>query len=302
MSSLKKIVIASLVSLTYLSADVLTLIPYIGAIKYDNSLTKSFKDNASFLGLETSIGDNGYLLEVAYRYTTINYKESLNLQNLKQHDLSMVYNAKYSSYALKLGAHYINNNEATSFKDLGSGYIGIAGLKGYDYFDEDKFTYGVDAYYSVYPDAHDDTTSSYTQLIDIVQFTPYIEYSMVFNPSTRNDVTLKVNAIASTQYKDPGYLSFELQDTFVYENFFAIAKVFGGEMKSGVIDGGVQVINTKDLHTSSFSGKVGYYIAPTLALDVSYAMNYYQEYNAATLTLSPEGQNSVGIVSLSYSY
>lgn len=302
MSSFKKIVIISLVSFNCLSADVLGLMPYIGTIKYDNSSSKSLKNDASFLGLEASVGDKEYLLEAAYRYTNISYKDSLNIQDLKQHDLTMIYHAKYSSYALKVGAHYINNNEATSFKDLGSGYIGIAGLEGYNFFDEDKFTYGVDAYYSVYPYAHDDTTSSYTQLIDIVQFTPYVEYSMVVNPSVRNDLSLKLNAIASTQYKDPGYLSFELSNTFVYENFFAVVKIFAGEMKSGVVDGGLQVINTKDLYTSSYSAKVGLYLAPTLALDASYTMNDYQEYNANTLTLAPEGHNSVAIVSLSYSY
>ena len=302
MSNIKKMIIASLVSFSCLSADVFSLTTHIGTIKYDDSLTKSLKDDGSFLGLHTSIGDKEYLLEAAYSYTNISYKNSSDIQNLRQHDLSMIYTAKYSSYTLRVGAHYINNNEATSFKDLGSGYIGIASLEGYNFFDEDKFTYGVQAYYSIYPNAHDDTTKAYTQLIDIVQFTPYLEYSMVFNPSIRNDIALKLNAIAVTQYKNRGYLSFELSDTFVYENFYIVLKAFGGEMKSGVVDGGLEVINTKDLHTSSYSAKMGYYLTPTLALDASYAINYYQEYNAYTLTLAPEGHNRVAMVSLNYSY
>jgi hypothetical protein len=136
----------------------------------------------------------------------------------------------------------------------------------------------------------------------MMQFTPYIQYSLTLNPSLRNDMSFKVNAIASTQYKDPGYLSYEFSDTLVYEDYYAILKVCGGEMKSGVTEGGNKVINTKDLYKSSYNLRAGYYFMQDLAVDISYGINYYQEYNAATLTLSPEGQNSVGMVSLSYDY
>jgi len=302
MPDLKKIVIIGLVSLNTLSADVVSLVPYLGAIKYDNSLTKSLKDSGSFIGVQASVNDNEYLLETAYSYKNISYKDSLNIQNLKQHDLSLMITSKCSAYSLKIGAHYINSNEVNSFKDLGTGYIGIAGLEGSNLFDKDKLTYGVEAYYSVYPDAHNETTTAATQFIDIVQFSPYLGYSMVLSSRLRNDAVFKVNAIASTQYKDPGYLSYDFKDTVVYGNLYAILKVFGGEMKSGVKEGGFDVYNTKDLYTGSYEIKAGYYLAPTLAVDFSYAVNYYQEYNAATLKLSPEGYNSVGVVMLSYGY
>jgi hypothetical protein len=301
MTNLKKLLLLTLVTSNCLLADV-SVMPFIGAIKYDNSLIKSLKDNSVFLGLEADISKHNYLLEANYKYSNIKYKDTLNLQSLIQHDLSMIYTSIHPSYALKIGGHYINNNESTNFRDLGTGYIGIAGLEGYNSFNQMKLSYGLEAFYSVYPTAHSDTSTAYTLLIDVVQFTPYLKYSLVLNQSLRNDISFKVNAIASTQYKDPGYLSYEFTDTVVYDKFYAILKVFTGEMKSGVKDGGVTVMNTKDLYTSAYDFKAGYYLSPTLALDFSYGVNYYQEYNAATLTLSPEGQNSVGMISLSYDY
>jgi len=302
MHNLKKIILIGLLSHSCLLADEVSVTPYMGKIKYDNALSKSLKDDASFLGLDTSISDNNYVLDIAYHYININYKKSLSLGDIRQHNLSMIYTSKYSDYALKVGVHYLNSNEPESFRDLGTGYVGIAGIEGYSFFDEDRFTYGTDAYYSVYPSAHSDLTTAATLLIDVVQFTPYLEYSAVLSQSLRNDLSVKLNAVLSTQYKDPAYLSFEVSDTFVYRNFYTIVKVFGGEIKSGVLKGGLEVMNTKDLYTSSYEGQMGYYLSPTLALDISYTMNNYQEYNAGTLTLSPKGYNSIGRVSLSYSY
>ena len=283
-------------------ADVVSVTPMIGKIQYDDSLSKSLKNDASLLGLRTKITNKSYIFDIAYSYSDIKYKESQNIDDLNQHDLSLIYISKNSKYALKIGGHYINNNESDTYKDLGTGYIGIAGLEAYQSFNQVKFTYGVEAYYSVYPTAHSDKSTAYTLLIDVVQFTPYLKYSLVLNQSLRNDLSFNINAIASTQYTDPGYLSYEVKDTLVYRNFYAVLRAFVGEMKSGVKEGGLEVMNTKDLYTSAYSLKVGYYLSPTLALDFSYGINFYQEYNAKKLLLSPEGHNSKEIVSLTYSY
>jgi hypothetical protein len=302
MINFKKIVILSLVSYTCLASDVVTVMPSLSLIKYDSSSSKSLKDSAFILGVETTIKKQNYLLDLTYNYTNIEYKAPVDLQNLGVHDLAMIGNLNYLNYLLKVGVHYIRSGENVGFRDLGTGYVGIAGLQGSNYFSENKLTYGLDTYYSVYPTAHNEETTASTLLIDIMQVTPYVKYSMILNPSLRNDVSFKVNAIASTQYKDPGYLSYKFKDTLVYKNYYAILNIRRGEMKSGVTEGGSKVINTKDLYKDAYELRAGYYVMEDLAVDLSYGINYYQEYNAATLALLPEGKSSVGMISLSYNY
>ena len=299
---MKKIVLASLVSTMALMADVTTVTPYVGTTTYDKAATKSLKDSAQFGGIYTSVGNLDYLLELSYNYMNIKYKDAIGIDNLVQNDVTLKYGAYYKNHMLKIGLHYINNNEKETFRDLGSGAVGIIGIAGYNWFGSDKLTYGIDAYYSAYLHAHDDKSLTSTQFIDVVQFTPYLAFSKVISPTTRNDLSLKVNGIAASQYTKKTYLSYELSDTFVYKSFYTTLRYFGGEMKSGVIDGGMTVFNTKDLLTNSYSAKVGYYLTPSWAIDASYQMNNYKEYNAGTLQLLPEGSNSVALVSMSYSF
>jgi len=296
---MKKIVISSILLITSLLADTVMVSPYIGGIKYDNALSKSLKNKATVGGLDITTGSEDYLLQASYRYSNTSYKDSLKLTDLVQNDFSLIYNTYNKSYMLKVGAHYISNNESVAYKDLGSGIVGIVGISGFNWFKKDKLTYGIDAYYSIYLSGHDDTTNITTQVVDIMQFTPHISYSNVMSNTTRNDIELRINLIAATLYKDKGYISYEFSDTFVYKSFFTTLKYIGGEMKSGVVDGGLRVFNTKDLYTNTLSAKVGYYILPTLAVDASYGFFNYQEYDAKNLLLLPSGLNTVGYISIS---
>jgi len=299
---MKKLLLGSLLASSVLLADVTTVLPYIGQINYDNLQGKSLKDSAQFEGIYTSIGNMDYLVEFAYNYIDISYKEDLNIDDLKQHDLTLVYSKYYTKYMFKAGVHYINNNEKEDFRDLGDGFIIIGGLAGYTWFDKDKFTYGADVYYSTYGDAHNDRTILQTTSVSTWQMTPYLTYSKVFSNTTKNDITLKANMIFANDYQDSNYYSFEISDTLSYNNFYTILSYLGGNMKSGVRNAGFTVFNTKDLYKNSFDAKIGYYATPNLSFSLNYMINSYEEYNAATLQLLPEGRSDVTYLSASYSF
>ena len=299
---MKKIVISSLLLINSLLAEIVMVSPYMGAVQYDNALSKSLKNKATIGGFDVTVGSEDYLLQSSYRYSSTSYKDSLKLADLVQNDFSFIYNTYNKAYMLKVGAHYLSNNESAAYKDLGSGIVGIVGIARYNWLEKDKLTYGIDAYYSIYLSGHDDTTNITTQVVDIMQFTPYISYSNVISNTTRNDIELKINLIAATLYKDKGYISYELSDTYVYKSFFTTLKYIGGEMKSGVVDGGLRVLNTKDLYCNSYNIKVGYYILKNLAVDASFGLNDYKEYDAKNLVLLPSGLNTVGYISLSCTF
>lgn len=299
---MKKIILCSLITSSVLLAEVSTVLPYAGNISYDKSGEKSLKDSAKFAGIYASTGTLDYLMEFSYNYLDISYKDALNIENLKQHDFTLMYNKYFTNYMFKAGLHYINNNEDETFRDLGSGFVAIAGIEGYNWFNKNKLEYGVDAYYSSYGDAHDDITIDHTTTVSILQFTPFVSYTMVSSEKMSNKLTAKANIISASDYQDSNYLSFEISDTFSYDKFYASLSYLFGDMKSGVRNGGFTVFNTKDLYSSSLDMKIGYNFTPTLSLSASYAINRYEEYNAATLQLLPEGENTIAFLTLRYSF
>ena len=296
---MKKLILAGLSIASIAMADVKTVIPYGGYIEYDSS--RSSKDNSKFGGIYTSVGNLSYLFELAYSYIDTKYKNSTQ-ENLRQHDITMKYGKYYKDFTWNIGLHFINNNEKESYRDLGDGYVAIFGIDRYKWYGYDKLTYGVDVYFSRYADAHNDKSSANTTTIDLWQFTPQIIYSKAINLNTRNTIVLKGNYIKADDYKDTSYTSYEVSDTIGYKRFFTTLKFNGGEMKSGVKDGGFTVYNTKDLLKNAYSIKLGYYFTKKLEADVSYTSNHYQEYDAANLRLLPEGSSSIAVISMRYSY
>jgi hypothetical protein len=299
---MKKLLMGTLLISAAAYADVATVLPYYGQVNYDNAPEKSLKDTSKFGGVYTSVGNLGYLFEFAYNYFDTDYKDTVPASNLKQHDLTMVYSKYYPHYMIKGGLHYINNNEKVTFRDLGDGLVGIVGVAGYTIDSTSKTTYGLDIYYSRYSSAHNDTTKTYTTSVDLWQFTPYIEYGHTFSENVGNKVGLKVNMIRANDYKDDSYVSYELSDTLTYKNAYLTLSYMGGDMKSGVRDNGFSVYNTKDLYSDSYSAKLGYNMTKNLNASINYTVNDYQEFNAATLQLLPEGKNTIIYAALSYTF
>ncbi len=300
--TMKKFILGTLALSAIACADTATVLPYFGTINYDNSAGKSLKDSSKFGGVYTSIGNLDYLLEFSYNYLDTRYKDNVNVSNLIQHDVTLVYSKYNPKYMFKGGIHYINNNENANFRDLGSGIVGILGVEGYTYRAKSKISYGLDVYYSHYGSAHNETTINDTTTISLWQFTPYFSYGKTISADLGNTFTLKANFIDAKDYLDSSYFSYEISDTVTYKGAYLTLGYMGGDMKSGVRDNGFSVYNTKDLYHRSYQAKLGYYFTPKLNISINYTANDYEEYNAATLQLLPEGRNSIVYAAVSYTF
>jgi hypothetical protein len=292
---MKKIVLGSVLLASSVFAEVVTVLPYGGIIDYDSDSAKSVKDKATLAGVHASVGTLKYLLEADYSHIRTKYKDS-SISNLNQDDISLAYAMYFDNFMFRIGDHYINTND----EELGDANIVIAGLGGYNWDGYDKYSYGVDGYYSTYSDGHDEDFVK--KSISITQLSPYASFYKYFNKDMTNTVLLKVNYQMASDYKDDNYTSFEVSDTFGYKNFFTTLKYYGGDMRTGVKDGGFTVFNTLDLMKDGFDVKLGYYLTPNATLSISYGQNNYEEYDQTTFSTLDEGTNSVTVATFSYTY
>ena len=280
----------------------ITLLPYFGGTYYDKNSAKSLKSSGGYGGLYTSFSGQEDIFEVAYNYAETTYKSSTPLSNYSQHDLTLKYSRQTKNALFQVGVHTILNNEDTIYTDLGSGYIGFIGIGGHHKFSEDALVYGLEAYYSLYTDAHSELSRSQTKMISLGQFSPYFTYKAMLENTFRNDFTFRVNIINATDYQDPNYFSYDFSDTMVFDNSYITLHYIGGEMKSGVSNGGLTVINNKDLYKGTYNITLGYFETRGLAYDLNYALNTYQEYNPDTLKFLPKGVSSTLFASMSYKF
>jgi len=287
---MKKIIVGSLLFVaTLLAEDSITVVPYYGNIEYKSDAT-SLKDDGQILGTYFSMGNLGYLVELDYANTEIKYKDARS-EELKQNDITLTY-AKYEkSIMFKGGIHHIDTTDT----DLGDGEVIIGQVGGYRWKGYDKHSYGVEGYYSIYADGHDE--NEILKEIEVIQLTPYYQYSKAINLNTRNVIGLKVNYQNADAYEQKSYTSFEVEDTLYYKKVYGTVKAYGGEMKTGVKDGGHTVFNTKDLMKDGYSLKLGYYLNKNLSLSASYANNNFEETGQ-----QEETSNEIIVGTVSYSF
>ena len=287
---MKKVIAGSLVLLSSLFAeDTITVLPYYGSITYEGDAT-SLKDDGTILGTYFSMGNLGYLVELDYSNTKIKYKDPL-IADLKQDDVTLTYASYGKAIMFKGGIHYINTTDT----DLGDGEVLIGQVGGYHWNGYNKHSYGLEAYYSIYKNGHDD--DGVEKNIQVMQLTPYYQYSQAINVDTRNIIGLKLNYQNADKYNQKDYTSFELEDTLYYKKVYGTVKVYSGEMKTGVKDGGHTVYNTKDLLKDGYSMKVGYNVNKNLSLSASYAINNFKETGQVEDT-----SNDIIVGTLSYSF
>jgi len=295
----KKFLAFAVLSSITLSADV-NVLTYAGETFYDKSRVNSLKDNSFSFGIYAEIKEKGSAWELLFNNTTVAYKSNTLLKDFTQQDFVANYSKFYDSSKIKLGVHYVNNNESSLYKDLGSAYIGILGLEAQSNFNNNTLHYGIEAYYSVYLNAHTEFTRASTAFIDVTQFSPYLTHITRLSSTLSNTLSLRLNAIAVTEYRDPGYLSFEVVDTMKYQSFYGSVKFLAGEMKSGVMNGGLEVYNTKDLVKGIYYFEAGYVVTPELRCSASFDIRMMQEYRGDTLTYMPEVMNNSLFFSLNY--
>jgi len=286
----KKIILGSLLIASNLYAEVTTILPYVATLDYTNNANESAKKDGLIGGIYYSYGNLDYLFEMNYSHTNINYKDS-NFKDLKQDDFTIAYSGYDTNWKYKAGYHYVSSND----NDLGDGHIFIVEVGGYQFYGYDKFSYGLEGYYSIYNDGHDENNIQKT--IDAYQFTPYIGYSKAININTRNDIEFKLNYIIANDYEKDSYTSYEIKDILYYKSLYITLRAYGGKMKTGVKDGGFIVYNTKDLYKDGYSVKLGYFIDKNFSVSARYGRNNFEEFG-----MSGEASNDVALFTLKYSY
>jgi len=286
----KKILLGSMVLASSLFADVTTVLPYAASIDYTDNPDESVKKDGTLGGLYFSNGNLNYLFEMDFSHTNIKYKDTTQ-NDLEQNDFLIAYSGYFSSWMYKIGLHHITTTDT----DLGDGDVLITAIGGYQTYGYDKFTYGIEGYYSNYDDGVDEFDVQ--RKINIYQVTPYVGYSNAIDINTRNDIKIKVNYVNSSDYIQNDYTSYEIEDTFYFKKVYVTLKAYAGEMKSGVKDSGHTVYNTKDLLKDGYTMKAGYAINKYNTISVSYAKNNFEEYGQ-TGTAS----NEVAVISLTYKY
>jgi len=171
MSWKKRILVGGLlVSTSLIAKDVTTILPYYATMNYDNSTAHSDKDNGTISGIYVSRGNLNYLLEVDYAKTDIKYKSSTGNSNLKQDGTTLIYSKYYPKYMLKGGIHHISTTDT----DLGDGDTIIFSIGGYKWKGYDKYSYGLENYYTKFKDGHDE--NSIAKAINIIQLSPYYSF------------------------------------------------------------------------------------------------------------------------------
>ena len=279
-------------------ADVVTLSPYMGMIDYSKDSSKSIKDSATVVGSSFSIGNLGYLFMVDYSHFDAKYKDSnTTTPNIKQDDLTLAYGRYYDDFMFKVGYHYIS----TTDEQLGDANIFIASLGKYKWFGYDKLSYGLEGYYSYYNKGHDENYLV-QKSVNVIQFTPYITFYKAFNLNLGNALTLKANYQITSDYLKKSYTSFEISDTIYYNSLFVTLKVYDGEMKTGIKDGGMVVFNTLDLMKTGYEAQVGYFINNKTSAALSYENNKYREYDQSAALITADAVNSIVVFSLSCSF
>ncbi len=292
----------SLVLFSTLSAAEITLLPYVGTTINDRSNAKSLKNATGYFGLYASYIEEQNQFDFAYSYSKTLYKSRNVLSDFDQQDFTAKYTQRLKDTFFSIGLHSIHNTENDVYTDLGSGYIGFIGFKEINQYNNKNISYGIDTYYSLYTQAHGETSRSNTIAIAIAQFSPYYIYSIDLSPNMRNDFTLRANAISAAQYTKISYLSAEVINTTYFNNTYLILHYLGGKMRSGITNEGFTVYNNKDLYSGIYNISLGYCEVNKLTYDVSYALSTFREFNPDTLVLLPKGISSTILGSVRYQF
>jgi hypothetical protein len=286
----KKVIIGSAIIASCLFGEVISILPYGGHITYDKNKKKSGKDTANLTGVHASIGSLSYLVEVDYskfagKFKDITYKnfvgesKKIVIKDLDQEDIAFAGSMYFTNFMFKIGDHIVNTNDPL----LKDGNVAFVAIGGYNFVGYDKYSYGVEGYYSKYSDGQDEL--NVRKSIVVTQFTPYLSFYKSFSYNFKNIISAKYNYQQAGDYVEDSYSSYEISDTIYYKNFFTTLKYYGGEMKTGVKDGGFTVMNTLDLMKNGYDVKLGHYISVNSTFTLSYGQNNYQEFDTAKASL-----------------
>jgi hypothetical protein len=303
----KKVIIGSAIIASCLFGEVISILPYVGSVTYDENKTKSGKDTGTLKGVHASIGSLSYLIEIDYaefagKFKDITYidlageSQKITIEDLDQKDFAFAYSKYFRNSMFKIGKHTIDTTDPL----LKDGDIIFVEIGGYNFIGYDKYSYGVEGYYSKYSDGQDEL--NVRKSIAVTQITPYINIYDNITYNLKNFISLKYNYQKADDYVEDSYSSYEISDSIYYKSFFTTLKYYNGKMKTGVKDGGFTVMNTLDLMKDGYDVKIGYYISAGAIMTISYGENNYQEFDTTTASLLDDGTNSVAVATFNYSF
>ncbi len=299
---MKKIIFLLIFIKISLLAELTTILPFVGNISYSDKASESLKKTSRLAGIYVSTGNYSYLLEGSYSSIQTNYKSAAEtgnteeLSDLIQDEIYLSYSKYDESMMYKFGAHYISTNDVV----LNDAIVAIFGFGGYKYIGYDKYSYGVNGYYSFYKNGRKETDSidiTSTTNIGIVQISPYFSYFNSISYTMSNLISLEFNYQNAPNYNQKEYISYSISNTFYYKSFFTELSAYNGEMRSGVKAGGNTVINTLDLQKYGAKIALGYYLSKDLIFNISYSINDYIEYS-----LIDEALYDIAVAKLSYRF
>ena len=277
---MKKVLIILFILSFILKAEVTTVSPFSVYIDYDK---KSFKSSGMINGIYFSSGTLSYLTEISYSHTDIKYKYLT--QHLTQDEVTFVYSRYFLNYAYKIGVH----TNATTDKDLQNGTTAILGLNGWKFFNRDKLSYGVNFYNTYYPNGTDlnnnNKSISINELsFNVAYFKPFVSFS--------NFISLTFNY--ERAYSD-NYFLVQFKDVIYFRLFSLEATYLVGDLQTGILDGGFNVYNSKDMLHQKAGLKINYFVLPNIKLNLSYTNVKYDEF---------QNKNSLknNIVSFGFNY
>ena len=267
-----------------------SVVPYRASVTYDKKPTASIANTAKIIGLYMGNGNDEYKLEIDVAKTDIKYKYD-SIQNLKQSDLSIIYNRYINKYFVKIGLHHIE----TTDNDLGNADTLIVALGRYHNTQEGTYTYTIEGFYSYYKRGHNEFGTK--EAIKILQISPSFNFYKRISSTLSTKFGFQINYQKANQYYTHRYFSYKMENTFYYKKFFATLQYYAGEMKSGVEGGGTVVYNSKDLLKNRYNIKVGYTLNDNISMNVGYEKDLLREYGKLEDSIS-----KMSTVSVNYTF
>ena len=245
------------------------VVPYYGFVDYANG---SVKKDGHLAGAYTYLGYGlKHLFEGEIDYSRIDYDDDADFR-LEQWDYSLVYtNFAIPNWKIRLGAHYVNSNDAQTDGSL----IAITGAHYYVY---GKWDGGLDFYMTQYDNFSPD--------MNAFQLTPHfgINFWQSEDKALRSDTRLYyINLTDDVGLGDTEFYSLE-EKVSLYAGPWSFGVFFWfGKQTFAVRNDGFTVYNLSEEHTSGYGGEIKFAFTRTArsGLTVRVAQENFEDFGSS---------------------
>lgn len=238
----------------------LDIIPYVGGIKYTDTVSK---DSSTIAGLYGYYGIGAeHSIEGDASWMRIDY-DSATLSKINQYDTTLIYtNYGILDWKWRAGAHLIISDDKSS-----EGTVLVGGLHNYE---PSRYSRGVDVYFSRYDD--------YDPGLDIQQVTGTWGFYLRQFPTTYikaqgHYIHLSDEIGFNKQHFSSGELSLvhPIQDWTI--------TVFGwaGQQVFGIQKDGFVAYNLPEKHQGAYGGSLQYTVSPASSIRLEFIQKHFKE-------------------------